>query len=201
MRNLLRRHVFGLMMSLLLSIVVGTLALYAAPPSLLSDGENAAKQALTADKVSGFDGDLKLVSLDPVPHPVADADREVIYTIAGPGAGVKSSVEFRIYDTVAAAVKHANPSGAQQMQEASEFDLPRGQFNAYHSNLAGALAKDAPATFHCLASKEKTPWSRCYYYAGGASSTIVVGTTSSATPNEAIMITAMGAQGLAQVKP
>jgi hypothetical protein len=203
MRILLRRHVSGPVMSLLLSIVVGTLALYAwaAPPSLLSDGENTAKQALTADKVSAFDGDLKFVSQDVIPHPIADADKEVTYTIAGPGAGVKSSVEFRVYDTVARAVKHANPTAAQQLQEANEFDIPRGQFSAYHSNLSGPLAKDVPETFHCIASKEKATWSRCYYYAGGSSSTIVVGTTTSATANEAIMITAMGAQGLAQVKP
>jgi hypothetical protein len=124
----------------------------------------------------------------------------VRYEITGPGPGVKSSVEYRVYDSVAGAAKHANPSAAQQLQEANEFDIPRGQMTAYHSNLSGDLAKDVPATFHCIAMKGKTPWSRCYYYAGGTSSTVVVGTTSSATANEAIMITAMGAQNLALLK-
>jgi hypothetical protein len=202
MKNLLRRHVSGLTMSLLLSIVIGMLAVYAwaTPPSILSDGENAAKRALDADKIRAFDGDLKFVTQSVIVHPVADADKEVTYEITGPGPGVKSSVEYRVYDSVAGAVKHANPSAAQQLQEANQFDIPRGQMTAYHSNLSGDLAKDVPATFHCLAMKGKTPWSRCYYYAGGTSSTVVVGTTSSATPNEAIMITAMGAQNLALLK-
>lgn len=189
-------------MSLLFSMAFGTLALYAwaAPPSILSDGENAAKRALDAQKVSAFDGDLTFVAQTVIAHPVADADKEVSYEIKGPGPGVKSSVEYRIYDTVAGAAKHANPSGAQQLQEANEFDIPRGEMSAYHSNLGGDLAKDVPATFHCIAQKGKTPWSRCYYYAGGKSSTVVVGTTTSDAPNEAIMITAMGAQNLALVK-
>jgi hypothetical protein len=100
-----------------------------------------------------------------------------------------------------AAVKaHADPDVTQQRQEASENDTPRGQFKTYHSNLTGsALAQDVPQTFYCR-SLTGHAWSRCYYYAGGQSAVVVVGTTSSAQANEAIMITAMGAQGLAQAK-
>jgi hypothetical protein len=63
------------------------------------------------------------------------------------------------------------------------------------------LAKSVPGTFHCVALGGKEPWSRCYYYPGGGSDVVVVGTTSSGAANEAILITAMGAQTLAAAKP
>jgi hypothetical protein len=193
----------GLVFSLVCGIVCGTVVLRAgaAPPSVVSDGEILAKKALDADRVTAFDGSMKFLFQEVVRKPVAGADKEVSYDLAGPGEGVKSSVEFRIYDSVAGAAAHANPDGKQQMEEAAEFDLPRGEMSAYHSKLGGDLAKDVPETFHCLAQKGKTPWSRCYYYAGGSSTIVVVGTTSSAAANEAILITAMAAQGLAQAKP
>jgi hypothetical protein len=85
------------------------------------------------------------------------------------------------------------------MQEAKENDIPRGQYRTYHSNLSGSdLAKDVPETFHCMALASREPWSRCYYYPGGDSNVVVVGSTSSPVANEAIMITAMGAQGVAR---
>jgi hypothetical protein len=52
-----------------------------------------------------------------------------------------------------------------------------------------------------VALTSKETWSRCYYYGGGDSNVVVVGTTSSAAANEAILITAMGAQGLGAAKP
>jgi hypothetical protein len=193
----------GLVFSLACGAVCGIAALraWAAPPSAVSDGEILAKKALDADRVTAFDGTMKFLFQEVARKPVADSDKEVTDNLAGPGEGVKSSVEYRIYDSAATAAAHANPDGKLQMEEAAEFDLPRGQFSAYHSKLGGDLAKDVPETFHCLAQAGKTPWSRCYYYAGGASTIVVVGTTDSAAANEAILITAMGAQGLAQAKP
>ena len=194
--------VFG--MSLVLFIVCATRVRHAsaAGSSTESDAENIAKHALDAGKVSAFDSSLTYVGQEVVAKPVAGADHEISYTIAGPGQGVKSNVEYRIYDTPTAASAHANPDLAQQKLEASRNDMPHGQFRTYHSSLGGSpLAKDVPETFRCLALTDKGPWSRCYYYPGGQSETVVVGTTTSAQANEAIMITAMGAQQLAGAKP
>jgi hypothetical protein len=140
-------------MSFVLLIVCGSWAgsVLAAGPSTVEDSENSAKHALDAAKVTAFDGALTYVSQEVVAKPAADAVKQISYTIAGPGEGVKSSVEFRIYLTAGAAAAHSNP-----------------------------------------------PWSRCYYYAGGDSNVVVVGTTSSPTANEAIMVTAMGAQTLSK---
>ncbi|MGB9029030.1 MAG: hypothetical protein WCC27_02835 [Acidobacteriaceae bacterium] len=190
-----------LLMNLGLLIIGGAVA-FAASPSTEGDVENMAKHALDAARVSAFDGSMTYVGQEAIAKPVGGADHEILYTIAGPGQGVKSSVEFRIYSSPAAATAHANPDRKQQMEEAQEFELPRGQFRAYHSNLSGSdLAKDVPQTFHCMALDGKGSWSRCYYYAGGDSNVVVVGTTSSAAANEAILITAMGAQGLGAAKP
>jgi hypothetical protein len=193
-----RRFSLGLAPGLLLCLVCGALALYA---SVVSDGEGLAKKALDADRVTAYDASMKFLFQTVVKKPVAGSDKEVSYDLSGPGEGVKSSVEYRIYDSEASAAAHANPDGKQQLEEAGEFEMPRGQLSAYHSKLGGDIAKDVPETFHCLAQKGRTPWSRCYYYAGGSSTIVVVGTTSSAATNEAILITAMGAQGLAQAKP
>ncbi|HEY6445841.1 MAG TPA: hypothetical protein VIY53_05225 [Acidobacteriaceae bacterium] len=182
---------------------MGTIALgaWAAPPSASSDGESLAKKALDPGRVTAFDGSMKYLLQTAVSRPVAGSAKEISYDLAGPGDGVKSTVEYRVYDSPAAAAAHADPDGKQELAEAAEFELPRGHFSAYHSKLGGALAKDVPETLHCLAQTGKTPWSRCYYYAGGPSTIVVVGTTSSTAANEAILITAMGAQGLAQAKP
>lgn len=174
---------------------------WAAPPPAAPDAESLAKKALDADRVTAFDGSMKYLFQTAVMRPVAGSAKEISYDLSGPGEGVKSTVEYRVYSNAAAAAAHANPDGKQQLAEAAEFELPRGRFSAYHSKLGGAIAADVPETFHCLAQAGKAPWSRCYYYAGGPSTIVVVGTTSSAAANEAILITAMGAQGLAQAKP
>lgn len=171
----------------------------AAGSSTEGDAENSAKHALDAGKVSAFDSALTYVSQDVIAKPVGGADHEIRYTIAGPGQGVKSNVEFRIYANPGAAAARANPDRNQQMEEVHENDMPGGQYRTYHSNLSGSdLAKSVPATFHCVALAGKGTWSRCYYYAGGDSTVVVVGTTSSPVANEAIMITALGAQTLAK---
>lgn len=172
----------------------------AAPPSAASEAENTAKHALTADSVQTFDSSLTLGAQTVVEKPVADAYREISYEISGPGAGAKGSVEYRIYETAAEAEAHASPNPAQTKQEASQNDLPHGDFKTYHSALGGsALAKEVPGTFRCMALANKGPWSRCYYHADGTN-TVVVGTTTSSAANEAILITAMGAQGLVTKK-
>jgi hypothetical protein len=174
----------------------------AAGGSTEGDAENIAKHALDAGKVSAFDGAMTYVSQEVVAKPVAGADHEIRYMIDGPGAGTKSSVEYRIYETPAGAAAHANPDLAQQRQEADLNEMPHGSFRTYHSSLGGSpLAKDVPGTFRCIALASKGPWSRCYYYAGGQSYAVVVGTTTSEQANEAIMITAMGAQPLATANP
>jgi hypothetical protein len=193
-------------MSLGLFIVCGTHARYAlaASPSTEGDVENSAKHALDAARVSAFDSSLTFVGQDVIAKPVGGADHEIRYTISGPGAGVKSSVEYRIYGTPAAAKGHADPAAAQLKEEESEYDIPngQGQFRTFHSNLTGSdLAKAVPQTFHCMALTGKETWSRCYYYPGGGSDVVIVGTTSSGAANEAILITAMGAQGLGAAKP
>jgi hypothetical protein len=192
----------GFLMSLGLLIVSGAVA-FAASPSNEGDVENSAKHALDAARVSAFDGSMTYVGQEAIAKPVGGADHEILYTISGPGPGVKSSVEYRIYGTPAAAKGHADPAIAQLKEEEHEYDIPngQGQFRTYHSNLTGSdLAKSAPETFHCVALAGKEPWSRCYYYPGGGSNVVVVGTTSSGTANEAILITAMGAQGLGAAK-
>lgn len=167
----------------------------------VAQAEKTARQALDETAVHGFDPSMKYEGQEVITDPVAGSEKEVRYTIAGPGEGVKSSVEYRIYDSPAAALAHAQPGAAQQVEEAAEFDMPRGSFRAYHTNLQGsALAHDVPQTFHCMALKGKPQWSRCYYYEGGGSNIVVVGTTSSEAPNQAIMVTAMGAQTLAQMR-
>jgi hypothetical protein len=174
----------------------------ASAQSTAGQAEKDAKRALDATSVTAFDASMTYVSQDVIAKPVNGATHEITYTITGPGAGVKSTVQYRVYDNPRDAAKHADPDMAQQKQEADEFDIPRGQFRAYHSNLTGsALAKDVPQTFHCKALTGKTAWSRCYYYGGGQSDIVVVGTTTSAQANEAIMVTAMGAQTLAVLKP
>lgn len=181
--------------------VFGPIAPKAHPQSDLNKAEKTAKQALDESAVRGFDPAMKFIGEELVANPVAGSQKEIRYTIDGPGAGVKTSVEYRIYDNPGAAAAHSDPSKDQQMEEASEFDMPRGNFRAYHTNLKGSgLAQDVPQTFHCMALAGKTQWSRCYYYEGGASDIVVVGTTSSTAPNEAIMVTAMGAQSLAQMR-
>ncbi len=178
----------------------GRIAL-AAPPSAASNAENAAKHALDAASVQTFDGSLTFVNQTVVEKPVADAYREITYEINGPDAGAKGSVEYRIYETVADAEAHSVPNGAQTKQEASQNDLPHGDFKTYHSSLGGSpLAQQVPGTFHCMALTGKGSWSRCYYRPGDLPNVVVVGTTSSSAANEAILITAMGAQGLAAKK-
>ncbi len=198
-----RKYFCVLVISLVLLIVFGMHARYAfaASPSTEGDAENIAKHALDAAKVSAFDGSMTYVSQETIAKPVGGADHEIRYTISGPGEGVKSNVQFRIYASPAAAAAHANPDRNQQMQEVHENDMPSGQYRTYHSNLSGSdLAKDVPETFHCVAVTGKETWSRCYYYGGGDSNVVVVGTTSSGAANEAILITAMGAQGLGTAK-
>ena len=163
--------------------------------------EKQAKQAMTPQSVQGFDPAMTYIAQEAVANPVNGAKHEILYTITGPGAGVKSSVEYRVYESAADASAHADPDTKQEMLEASASDSPRGSFSAYHSKLGGSpLAKDVPGTFHCRALKGKGPWSRCYYYPGGDSTIVVVGTTTSTQPNEAILLTALGAQGLATAK-
>jgi hypothetical protein len=172
-------------------------SVFAASPLTVSDAENAARHALDAESVQTFDGALTFVSQSVVEKPVADASREISYEIDGPDAGAKGSVEYRIYESPAEAEAHATPNAAQTKQEASQNDLPHGQFKTYHSSLSGSpLAQEVPQVFRCMALASKGPWSRCYYYPGGASNVVVVGTTSSSKANEAILITAMGAQRL-----
>jgi hypothetical protein len=194
-------------MSLVLFLVCAMHARYAfaAGGSTEGDAENSAKRALDAGKVSAFDGTLEYVSQEVVEKPVGGADHEILYRMDGPGAGVKSSVQYRIYGTPADAKGRANPVGAQVTEEEHVGEIPqgKGQLRNYHSNLSGSdLAKSVPETFHCMAlAGGKAAWSRCYYYPGGGSDVVVVGTTSSSAANEAILITAMGAQTLGAVKP
>jgi hypothetical protein len=185
-----------------LFILLGMMGTGARAQSTAAQAEKDAKRALDAASVTAFDASMTYVSQDVIAKPVNGSAHEITYTITGPGAGVKSSVEYRVYDNPAEAAKHADPDMAQQQLESDEFDMPRGRFRAYHSNLTGsALAQDVPQTFHCKALNGHTAWSRCYYYGGGKSDIVVVGTTTSATANEAILITAMGAQSLATLKP
>lgn len=168
--------------------------------STAAEAEKNAKRALDPMAVKAFDASLSFANQEVVDKPVNGSSHEIRYTIDGPGPGEKSTVQFRVYENPAAAAAHADPDLDQQRVEASENDTPRGQFKTYHSNLKGsALAQDVPQTFHCR-SLTGHAWSRCYYYPGGESNIVIVGTTSSTAANEAIMITAMGAQGLAQVK-
>jgi hypothetical protein len=193
-------------MSLVVFLVCAMHARYAlaAGGSTEGDAENSAKRALDAAKVTAFDGTLAYVSQEVVEKPVGGADHEILYRMDGPGAGAKSSVEYRIYGTPTEAKGRANPVGAQVTEEEHNGEIPegKGQLRAYHSNLSGSdLAKSVPETFHCMAlTGGKVTWSRCYYYPGGGSDVVVVGTTSSDAANEAILITAMGAQTLAAVK-
>lgn len=176
--------------------------IYAAAQSTASQSEKLARRALGADAVQAFDSSLKFVSQDALPKPVNDAQHEIVISMTGPDPGDKSSVQYRVYDNPADAAAHANPNAAQQKAERDAFDSPQGQFHSYHSNLTGsALASDVPQPFHCRSSDQKPAWSRCYYYAGGQSDIVVVGTTSSTKANEAILITAMGAQSLGKAKP
>lgn len=169
--------------------------------STAAQSEQQAKQALTAHSVQAFDPAMTWVGQEAVANPVNGAKHEILYTIVGPGAGVKSSVEYRVYESPAQAAAHADPDMKQEMLEAAASDSPRGSFSAYHSKLGGSpLAEDVPETFHCRALKGKGAWSRCYYYPGGDSNVVVVGTTTSTQPNEAILLTALGAQGLATAK-
>lgn len=182
-------------------VVCGMQAPQAGAQSAAAQAEKAAKQALDPLAVSAFDASLKYAGQEMIARPVNGSTHEITYTIEGPGPGEKGTVQYRIYDNPAAAAAHADPDLDQQKQEASENDTPHGQFRSYHSNLSGsALAQDVPQTFHCRALANKGSWSRCYYYAGGESDIVVVGTTNSTQANEAIMITAMGAQGLAEKK-
>ncbi len=184
-----------------LVVVFGTPVPQAGAQSTAAQAEKAAKQALDTLAVSAFDASLKYAGQEMIARPVNGSTHEIMYTIEGPGPGEKGTVQYRIYDNPAAAAAHADPDLDQQRQEASENDTPHGQFRTYHSNLSGsALAQDVPQTFHCRALANKGSWSRCYYYAGGESDIVVVGTTNSTQANEAIMITAMGAQGLAEKK-
>lgn len=197
-----RSFVLGMSLVLFVFDAAHVRSVFAASPSTEGEAENLAKHALDAGKVSAFDGALTYVGQDVVANPAGGADHEITYTIAGPGKGVKSSVEYRIYGTPRDAAAHANPNPAQQKQEATEDETPHGQFRAYHSNLSGSdLARDVPETFRCIALAGKGSWSRCYYYPGGQSEIVVVGTTTSEQANEAIMITAMGAQPLTSAKP
>lgn len=166
-------------------------------PSAVDQAFSQAKTALSAKSVQAFDPSMTYVRQEMVNQPVNGARREVLYTISGPGNDVKSTVQYRIYDNSQDAASHANPDRAQQKAESAAGDLPGGRFRAYHSKLGGsALAREVPHTFHCVALMGRKEWSRCYYYPGGKSETVVVGTTSSSAPNEAILLTAMGAQGL-----
>jgi hypothetical protein len=193
-------------MSLVLFLICATHARFAlaAGGSTEGDAENAAKRALDAGKVSAFDGSLAYLSQEVVEKPMGGADHEILYRLDGPGAGMKSSVQYRIYGTPSDAKGRANPVGAQVTEEQHYGEIPegKGQLRAYHSNLSGSdLAKSVPETFHCMAlTGGKGTWSRCYYYPGGGSDVVVVGTTSSDAANEAILITAMGAQTLGAVK-
>lgn len=170
--------------------------------STAAQAENQAKQALSAASVQAFDPQMRYVAQEAVAAPVNGARHEILYTIAGPGAGVKSTVQYRVYETAAQAMAHAVPDTKQEMDEAAAADSPRGSFRAYHSRLSGsALAQQVPETFHCRALQGKGAWSRCYYYPGAQSNIVVVGTTTSTQPNEAILVTALGAQGLVGAKP
>jgi hypothetical protein len=183
-----------------LFIVFGMQVGEARAQSSASQGEEAAKRALDPAAVTAFDGSLTWVDRQAIAQPVNGSSHEITYTMTGPGAGAKSNVEFRVYDNAADAAAHADPDMSQQKDEAEAYDSPRGRFKTYHSKLSGsALAQDVPETFHCRALA-KGEWSRCYYYPGGESNIVVVGTTTSKTANEAILITAMGAQGLATEK-
>ena len=200
--------VLGMSLVLFLICATHTRSAFAAGgvgASAEGDAENSAKHALDAAKVSAFDGTLEYVSQEVVEKPVGGADHEILYRMDGPGAGVKSSVQYRIYGTPADAKGRANPVGAQVTEEEHVGEIPqgKGQLRNYHSNLSGSdLAKSVPETFHCMAlTGGKATWSRCYYYPGGGSDVVVVGTTSSDAANEAILITAMGAQTLGAVKP
>lgn len=163
----------------------------------VNDAVTTARHALDAQTVQAFDGNLTFVSQSLPDQAIAGAAAQVNYAITGPDAGAKGSIEYRIYKTPQAAASHANPDLVQQKEEANQNDMPHGSFRTYHSSLTGsALAADVPATFRCVALATKGPWSRCYYYPGGDSTTVVVGTTTSTQANEAILITAMGAQPL-----
>ncbi len=197
-----RLCVLGMSLALFLAGAAHVQYVFAAGASAEGDAENLAKHALDAGKVSAFDGGLTFVSQEVVAKPAGGADHEVTYSLTGPGPKAKSSVEYRIYGTPADAAAHANPTPAEQRLEADQNETPHGQFRAYHSNLGGSdLAKDVPETFRCIALAGKSAWSRCYYYPGAPSNIVVVGTTTSDQANEAIMITAMGAQPLASAKP
>jgi hypothetical protein len=170
---------------------------WAGGPPTVNDALTTARHALDAQAVQAFDSNLSWVNQSLPDESVAGASAQVNYTINGPDAGAKSSIEYRIYKTQQEAAAHANPDVTQQKQEANQNDMPHGNFRTYHSSLTGSpLAKDVPQTFRCVALAGKGPWSRCYYYPGGDSTTVVVGTTTSAQANEAIMITALGAQAL-----
>jgi len=167
--------------------------------SSVADAVNVARHALDAVAVQAFDGSITFLKQTDVEAPVGGAVAEINDKLAGPGAEVESSVEYRIYKTPADAVAHSNPDLTQQRAEANQNDMPHGSFRTYHSNLSGSgLAQEVPQTFRCMALVSKGHWSRCYYYPGGESTTVVVGTTTSDKPNEAILITAMGAQPLAK---
>lgn len=184
-----------------LFVVWGMMAPRAGAQSTAAQAEKDAKRALDPAAVTAFDASLKYVDQEVVAKPVNGSTHEISYSIVGPGAGERGTVQYRVYDNPVQAAAHADPDVTQERLEASENDIPHGQFRAYHSNLTGsALAQDVPATFHCRALAGRGSWSRCYYYAGGQSDTVVVGTTTSKTANEAIMITAMGAQTLATEK-
>jgi len=177
-------------------------ATVASAQSTAAQAEKEAKQALSAESVHGFDPALTYVGKEAVAAPVNGAKHEILYTLAGPGAGVKSSVQYRIYENAALAMAHAVPDTQQEMDEAAASDSPRGSFQTYHSRLGGSpLAQQVPETFHCRALQGKGSWSRCYYYPGAQSNIVVVGTTTSPQANEAIMVTALGAQGVAGAKP
>ena len=166
-------------------------------PSAVERAVNEAKSALSAKSVQAFDPSMTYVRQEMVNQPINGASREVLDTLSGPGNDVKSTVQYRIYDNPQDAASHANPDRAQQKAESAAGDLPGGRFRAYHSKLGGsALAREVPETFHCVALMGHKEWSRCYYYPGGKSQTVVVGTTTSGAANEAILLTAMGAQGL-----
>jgi hypothetical protein len=193
---------FGFLPALLLSFSLATVAggnAWAAAGQSESASETAAKHALDAGFVQAYDNALNYVSQDVVEQPVAGASREIKYGMKGPGEGATSNVEYRIYASAADAAAKANPDVQQQKDEASAGDMPHGSFRAFHSKLSGsALAVEVPETFHCVALTGGSPWSRCYYYPGGQSDVVVVGTTTSTAPNEAILITALGAQGLVE---
>jgi hypothetical protein len=184
-----------------LFVVLGVVAPRAGAQLTAAQAETNAKRALDPAAVKAFDASLKYVDQEVVAKPVNGSTHEISYTITGPGAGERGTVQYRIYDNPAAAAAHADPDVTQERLEASENDIPHGQFRAYHSNLTGsALAQDVPETFRCRALAGRGAWSRCYYYPGGQSNIVVVGTTTSKAANEAIMITAMGAQTLATEK-